>query len=744
MRRLFSSTSLSSCMIAGLMAVGGANVVRAAEAPAVDEVIVTAEKRAENVQSVPQAVQVVGAGQLAAAGVREFTDLSKLAPSLVVRPAEQPVNSSVSIRGIGTFAFSIGVEPSVAIQVDDVPVAFQARAFTDLSDIEHIEVLRGPQSTLYGKSASAGLINISTRAPTAALSGNLNVLATTDDEYGVGGSVSGPIVTDKLEYRLSANYDKFDGNVKNVFNGDKAGGRDFTSVHGKLLWTPVSNFTATVGWNYVNGGTTVGRPFTALAPTATLRGNPAIPASVFEAGITVGPDNTSFANNFKAKTDYEDNSQSVKLEWDLGFATLVSVTGNDHYTETDLLDVDETASTLIDNRQIGDFKSGQLTQEVRLVSRGDQPLRYTVGAFYADVSYVRNFFRGPVFSQARWYATSGSKQTAAFGQVDWEFITGTTLTGGLRYQDEKIDYTFADILNNANFAGNATDDFWTYHAALNHQFTKDIMGYVSYSTGHKGQTYDLTTGFNLNRQLAGPIRPETSKSWETGLRSQFFDHRLTVNLTGFYAEYQDFQAQGIETLPDGTSNFRLTNVGKLRTQGVELDSAARLTEELRLNLSAALLDAQITSFPVAQCYPLQTAAQGCTGSPARQNLTGATPAQSPKVKLSADLDYVHLLSSTPFQLTGTASYAYQSKVNYSLNQDPQTIQKGYGILNLTVGIRNPSQHYEVSAFVNNVFNQHYYADIFDQAGTYNNMLANQVILPRDFKTFGGIRAAYSF
>src|SRR5690349_12938100 len=137
MGRWLSNTSLSTTLLttAAICALSGA--ARAAESAAnVEEVIVTAQKRAENVQNVPQAVQVVSATQLAAAGAREFTDLTKLAPSLVVRPAEQPVNSSVSIRGIGTFAFSIGVEPSVAIQVDDVPVAFQARAFTDLSDIE--------------------------------------------------------------------------------------------------------------------------------------------------------------------------------------------------------------------------------------------------------------------------------------------------------------------------------------------------------------------------------------------------------------------------------------------------------------------------------------------------------------------------------------------------------------------------------------------------------------------------------
>ena len=743
MRHLFSNTSLSPWLLAGMMVSLTAGAAHAADNQ-LEEVVVTAQKRAENVQNVPQAVQVVTANQLAAAGVREFTDLTKLAPSLVVRPAEQPVNSSVSIRGIGTFAFSIGVEPSVAIQVDDVPVAFQARAFTDLSDIERVEVLRGPQSTLYGKSASAGLINVVTRGPTASLSGGVNALVTTDNEYGVGGTLSGPL-SDQLAFRISANYDKFDGNVRNVFNNQKANGRDASAVHGKLAWTPVDKVKVTLGWNYVNGGTTVGRPFIALSPTANLRGNAALPPSVFQSGITVGPNNTNFANNYAARTDYDDNSQSLKVEWDLGPATLVAVTGNDNYKVDDKLDVDETAVSLIDNRQIGYFKSGQFTQEVRLVSNGEGPVRYTVGAFYANVDFVRNFFRGPFFSLARWYATSSSQQQAAFGQVDWEVLPGTTLTGGARYQHEAIEYTFLDIQNgSAFFKGNAKDNFWTYHASLNHKFTDDLMTYVSYSTGHKGQTYDLTTGFNSNRALAGPIRPETSKSWEIGARAQLFEHRLTLNATAFDTKYADFQAQGIETLPDGSTNFRLTNVGRLKTQGVEVDSLARLNDNWRLSASAAYVDAKITSFPVAQCYPLQTAAQGCVGSPGRQNLAGKRPAQAPKYKMSTDLNYSQPIAGTDLDGVASATYAYQSKINFALNQDPQTVQKGYGILNLTVGVKNPARHYEVMAFVNNALNGHYYANIFDQAGTYNNQLATQVILPRDFKRFAGIRAAYSF
>ena len=745
MRALFSNTSLSTWLLASLVAAGAAGAAQAADSGAVkvEEVIVTAQKRAENVQDVPQSVQVVSARQLAANGVVEFTDLTKVAPSLVVRPAEQPVNSSVSIRGVGTFAFSIGVEPSVAIQVDDVPVAFQARAFTDLSDIERIEVLSGPQSTLYGKSASAGLINIVTRGPTKELTGSLNGMATSDDEYQVGGTVAGP-VSDQLGFRLTGNYDKFDGNAHNVFSGADASGREVADVKGKLAWTPTQNFTATLGASYLEGSTTVGRPFIRLSPTANLRGNPLQPPSVWEAGITVGPENTDFANNFPARTDYIDFSQSLKMEWDLGMATLVSVTGHDFYKVQDLLDVDETAVASPDNRQAGEFKSEQTTQEVRLVSSGDQKLRYTVGAYYADVDFLRDFQRGPFFSLAHWHATAGSQVTAGFGQLDYEIFPGTTATGGLRYQHEKIDYTFHDILNVANFAGGATDNFWTYHAALNHKFTDDSMGYVSYSTGHKGQTYDLTTGFNLNRQLAGPIKPETSTSYEAGARTQFFDHRLTVNLTAFRAEYENFQAQGIETLPDGSTNFRLANVGRLRTQGLELDSVARISEDWRVGLSATYLDATITSFPAAQCYPLQTAAQGCVGTPGRQNLAGATPAQSPKWKMSADFNYTHPLGGGPFQLIASGAYSYQSQVNYSLNQDPQTIQKGYGILNLSGGFRNAKDHYEVSLFVNNVFDDKYYTNIFDQAGTYNNQLATQVLLPRDFKRYAGIRASYSF
>ncbi len=230
------------------------------------EIIVTAQKRSENVQSVPLAVSVLTPGQLQASGVTQFQDLGRVAPSLTVRPAEHPVNSNVSLRGVGTFAFGIGVESSVAVLVDEVPLAFQARAFTDLPDVERIEVLRGPQSTLYGKSASAGLINVITRNPTSTFRFRANALATTDSEYGGNFSVSGPM-GENLGYVLSASYSNWNGNVRNLFNNQKVGGREAFNARGKIRWEPQSNVSFTLSANYLNGNTSVGRRSSASGRT---------------------------------------------------------------------------------------------------------------------------------------------------------------------------------------------------------------------------------------------------------------------------------------------------------------------------------------------------------------------------------------------------------------------------------------------------------------------------------------------
>jgi iron complex outermembrane receptor protein len=710
---------------------------------ALDEVVVTAQKRAENVQNVPLAVSVVTARQLESAGVKEFTDVSRVAPSLTIRQADQPINASVALRGIGTFAYGIGVEPSVAVQLDDVPVSFQARAFSDLTDVERIEVLRGPQSTLYGKSASAGLINIYTRDPSAKFSVLANVLATDDHEYRGAVSLSGPI-GETLGYRISASRSEYDGNVKNLYDGKKINGRDETSIRGKLVWRPIDDLKVTLGASYIDGVATSNATMRVYTPGATLRGTPGLTSNVTMPGVVAGDENLTVSNDTPPYAKSEGFGQSLKVEYELPKDfSLVSITSHDQFRLDDQLDSDRTSYAPIKNAQGGYFKAKANTQEVRLLSPGDGSFRYTLGLFYGDNDLRRSFKRGPFFSQAQWYAQATSENKAAFGQGEWTFLPKTTAIVGLRYQKEDIGYYFNDIYNgNAKFSGSASDSSATYRLGLRQQVNDDVMLFGSFATGHKGQTYDLTTGFNQARADVGPIKPETSDSFEAGIKSQLLDHRIQLNGTVFHVKYDDYQAQGIDTI-GGTQNFRLTNVGKVLTKGVEIEATAIATRELRFNASVAYVDAKITSFPKAACWPGQTAAQGCVaGSPSFQDLKGATLPNAPKWKLNAGMDFTQPIRD--YEMLFSAAYAYQTKVNFSLNTDPGTVQKAYGVVNVSGGFRKPGTGYQVVAFVNNVFDKGYGVNGANQFGNFGSQTVTELQPARDFHRYAGVRLSLSY
>jgi iron complex outermembrane receptor protein len=712
-----------------------------------DEIVVTttAQKRFENLQNVPLAVQVVTPAQLEAQGVRHFQDLGKVAPSLTIRTAEHPVNANVSLRGVGTFAFGIGVEPSVAVTVDGAAVPFQARAFADLPDIAQIEVLRGPQSTLYGKAASAGLIKIMTIQPTDTLHVRANTLGTTDSEFGGNFSITGPI-SETLGYVFSAGYNNWGGNVRNVVDGKKANGRETLNTRAKLRWKATPDVTFTLSGNYLNGNTTVGRPFIRMAPDALLRNQPGLTPAVAFPGVTIDEDNQDIANNSPSRTKYWGWGTLLRSEANIGKMNVLSLTSYDRYRLDDYLDHDDTAAPgpFGSNFNVGAFKSRLFTQELRLLSPGDEAFRYALGLYYANVGFERPFKRGPAFSPADWDASSGSRQIAGFAQIDWEFLPHLTATAGGRVQNEAIKYTFHDKIAGTNFAGDASDSTTTYRLGLSYQVTPDVMFFGSYTTGYKGQTYDLTTGFNAARAAAGPIRPETSRDKEFGVRTQFFDRRATFNVTYFDTDYTDLQAQSIETV-NGTSNFRLTNVGGLNTKGLEFELGARVTHDLSFNGAATYLDATYTSFPAAQCYVLQTAAQGCVsapGTPASQNLTGTRAVQSPKWKTSAGVEYAPSLGDN-LKGVAQASWQYQSSLYY-VARDPQAFQPGFSVFNAGLGVRDQDRRWEVTAFVNNLFDKQYFQSLVNSAGNYGNRIGTQALLPRDFRRYGGVRVGVNF
>jgi len=718
----------------------------------VPEIVVTAQKRSENVQNVPVSMTVVTASQLTTAGVHNFQDLASVAPSLGVSGGGNGQNSSIQMRGVGAVSFSYLTEPDVAIIIDDVPVASQSQAFTNLSDVGQIEVLRGPQTTLFGKSASAGVVSITTLNPTSTFGGKVSTSFSNDGEETFDASVSGPI-TDTLEYRLTGSIDDFRGNVKNLYSNNWINGENTASVKLKLRWKPISNLTidATGGYTHATGSLGLQPVPVKVASGTTWEGVGSVPA-LFP-GVTINSSNSSTSLDTPPVLNYSIGSGSVKIAYDAGWATLMSITSYSVYTTYNLTDFDFTSYNILGAftkgaqngglNQAFNEKTTQKTQEFRLVS-GPGSFRYVAGLWYADKSDFYTTVRGPSFPglgthlYADYFYNDSSRQFAGYGQSEWDFLPKLTLVTGLRLNDERIAYDLDNVYKAFLLSDAHDHKAVTGKASLEYHVNRDINLFGGYTRGYKGETYDLTSSFTPALAANGPVRPETSNNYEIGAKTQFFDRHLTLNLTAFLTDYSNFQAQTIiPTLGDG---FVLANVGSLRTKGIELDGRARLTPDLTVNFGGAYLNATITSYPEGQCYYQQTAAQGCVGG--YWNLAGQTLPNAPTFKGNLDAQYTHAVGKTGFDATLTGSVKYQTAVNYSLSPDPNTEQSAFAIVNMDLTIRPTDGNYQFSVFANNLFNTHYYAGMtdytaFSQQNTFG-------FVPRDFRRYLGIRASYTF
>lgn len=710
-----------------------------------EEITVTAQRRAQRLQDVPIALTAYTAEQLEQRQIKDTYDIVRNIPNLTGNAnVGVGTSSSLYIRGLGNAESIATFDLPVGTYVDEVYISRQNHNNFSLFDVERIEVLRGPQSTLYGKSTSAGLINITTAAPSDEFTAKVNLAATSDDEYRGAFTVSGPL-GERAGFRLTASHSDFAGNVKNLYDGQDVNGKKETTARAKIDWRATDSLDILLSGNYVKAEATSVPILVRLSPLARLRGNAALSPDVVLPGLDVSEDNLEISMNTPPHAISKGLGGSAKVTYSFGDGySLTSISAYDDFDLNDQQDVDRTSYAGLVNFQGGNFGSISKSEEIRLQSPSEGAVQYTLGLFYGDNDFDRRFQRGPIFSLANWFATSGSTVKAIFGQGDWEFVAKNFLTVGARWQDEDISYTFDDYQNgNAHFQGSSGDSASTYRLGFRHEFTDDFMAFASYATGHKGQTYDLTTGFNAARAAAGPVNPEESKSIELGIKSTLLDGRLMLNATAFHVKYEDFQQQGIETI-GGVQNFRLTNVGTVKTQGLEIESDFRATEHLRLNAAVAYVDAKIDSFPAANCYPGQTAALGCAGTPARQDLSGKPLPSAPKLKANLGWDLEIPFGSMSFDGAFSGTYMWVDKQNFSLNQDPQTAVDSYGVLNLVFSLRSRSGAYTVSAFVNNALDEGYFVNGGNQFGNFGNQLATDLWPARDFERYAGIRATFEF
>lgn len=766
-----------------------------AEKLEVEKVVVTAAKRSQDLQDVPAAITVLNDATLQRANVRDMDDLPALSPAVTISYSNQPGNFSINMRGIGTYSLGVGVESDVSVIIDDIPIAMQAGAFKDLADVFRVEVLKGPQSTLFGKSAIAGALNITTKPLGGPLKTTASAYLTNDNEYRLGATVAGS-VNEQFRMRLAASSTNWDGNVNNLTTGNKINGSRSKSLVGKFEWAPTDDLTFTLSPYYNKTDKYCCQSVFAYMTSGGMYKNIAqLPASQALAGITPGPDNVSVRNDSPVGGAFFSYGSGLRAQYvfpgssPLAGHTLTGIASYGKYHMDDYNDGDNTDSDVlqylkgIDGKptgmhgglyQQGYFNTRARTTEVRLTSPDKGAFRYVVGFWYGSNWLERELNRLPSTSYTTSYrAQAWNKSTALFGQSTWDFMPDTSLITGVRFNREVTGYNFfryaspplakvqTDYFTDSDTASDVTGKL-----GLERRWNKNIMTYGLMSTGHKGVAYDLTSTFDANVAKTQPVPAETARNFELGAKMSLLDNRAVLNVALFKTNFKGFQQSAGFIDPDGVFRTVLHSIGELQTRGLELDGGVRLTRAFQLNGSFAYTEATVVEFENGPCYfPMNAAGTGttpglgCAKNPKYNNtnvadLAGKTLPNAPKYKASLNGQYDIPLAGKSFDVYVAGTYRWQSATQFGLNQDPATIQGAYGIFNLSGGVRAKNGGYRVTAFINNVFNKSYANGLGHSGadGNWNTAAPNTPraietvswIPPRDYKRYIGVRLDVTF
>jgi iron complex outermembrane receptor protein len=636
-----------------------------------ETVVVTANKRVEKLESVPMAISVVSDAEIQRTNLREIEDLVGLSPSLQQVSGTTAANNAIFMRGIGTVSVGIGVESDVSVIVDDIPIATQFQAFRDLSDVARIEVLKGPQSTMFGKSAVAGAINVVTKSISGPLISRVSGYYTNDHEYRLSASIGGR-TSEAFGFRMAASKTDMPGTFHNLTTGEDVNGSGGQTFVGKFNWRIGKDFEIdfmpsinkqknTRGVTAINGFFLAGQPVPATG--TYLNGNVNLPASVNLAGIDVNdPNNRNVRRDFPTGLNSNNKVLGLKLTWTLpNDAQLMSISSMTKYDAQDWRDQDfvdvptiarpgSTAFT-VGNNQFGFYEINSKTEELRYVSPDAGPFRYVAGLWWARNEIDRHFIRGfcvaptvcsasSTSSPTNYYTDIYNVNTAAFGQLTWDMHPAWTLVAGGRFNREDSGYNyersfFTDQLDRSTFKpgpvgvdvfssqGNK-DNAFTAKLSLQHQVNKDWMVYVMGATGYKGRAYDVTSGLKTSSSF--PVEPERSQTFEAGVKANLFDGRMTVAAVAYNSEFFGYQQNVSFVLPnDPTIYTQLNSIPRIRTHGFELDTHMMITPKLHMNASMALTLPTIELWKNGPCFTdssnvaIGTTKLGANGSLPGQN-----------------------------------------------------------------------------------------------------------------------------
>ena len=726
---------------------------------ATDEVVVTARRREERAQDVPIALSVVGGEQLGVRGDYRLDQVQQLVPSLQVF-SFNPRNTNINIRGLGSNVAltNDGLENGVGVYIDNVYYGRVGQSQFDLVDLDRVEVLRGPQGTLFGKNTTAGAINITSRLPQFDWHFDGQVDAGNYDYKQARGSVTGPIVDGLAAFRLSAAYTDRGGFLYNVNTQRRVHDYENVTVRGQLLLTPTPELTVRLigdwgqqdqsccvnvlvgSFNTYDNGTTIANNFNAR----TMRlGYRPLPYDPFARRIDA---------NGRFQANMNTHGLSAQIDYDLGGAALTSITAGRQWNWFPGNDSDLTALDINVQNHLGNYQR-QFSQEVRLASTGTRAIDWLIGGYYFW-QVVRGDGRSEFGSDAALalyptddqtvarIATDGllsrqrsdphTRSLAGFGQGTWHITPALNLTLGLRYTHEEKwgDYSntrlFAlpttgltpDQISRVNairtalspvqaFSVDTSDDSFSGVATLGWKPVEDVLLYATYSRGSKSQGLNLT---NLPAIANPVIDPESVNNYEVGLKSQFLDRTVTLNLAAYRTDVTDYQTTIVQQVV-GTNTYinYIANIPSVRSQGFEGDLSWRAADWLSLTGSVAYTDAKYREYPNGPT-PVESLNPTAT-SPGGTPLTdfGGKPlAGVPKWSASLGGDITQPIGNAgEFYLHG--DWSYRSSYFTVASNSRYGLVPAYSLANARVGVRfGEDNRFDLSVFGRNLFDNDYY------------------------------------
>ena len=754
------------------------------------DVVVTARRRTESVQRVPIAISVIGGTAIAETGAYNVNRLQQLQPTLQFY-STNPRNSAANIRGLGA-PFGLtndGIEQGVGIYVDGVYNSRIAATTFDFTDTDRIEILRGPQGTLYGKNTTAGAINIYTRPPSFTPEARVELSGGNLDFFQGKVSVSGPLVADTVAIRLSASVTTRRGTIYNVRQNEYENSQDNQSYRAQILWQAAPGLKLTLYGDYNHQDPTCCVQYYARVGATQRPLNRQYAALAAAQGYAV-PSTDAFDRVTDVDTPLRARQEigglSLNADWDLGPATLTSITAWRFWhwlpsNDRDFIGLPITTVSANPSQQ------SQGSQEFRLASNGVRTIDYVVGAFLfhqvidtqgrqVQGAAASAFLLNPTSAGGRNPATLNgltsnntihfiNTSAALFGKLTWHVTDRFEIAPGLRLNYDKKRGSYVSVVTNGTGTALTADqlgvlapqsyapdfDNWNLSGDLtaSYRVSDAVNAYATYARSYKSGGININglplnaanTGVDLTTQT---VRPEKVNHFELGLKTQALDRRATVNLAAFWTEINDYQA----TVNNGQITVirgYLANAGKVRTRGIELDTAFRPTPQLNLYANGAYTDARYIRFRNAPCPPELSG-----GNPA---LNGATPAPAGTPGLSpltcdisgqwlpgvskwagsfgAEYDVPARLGGLDGQFYLGYDGSYRSTFSSNPSRSLYTDVRGYDLHNFRLGYKAAGS-WNVFGWLRNAFDRHYYEVLATQSGS-TGLIVGQ---PGDPRTYG--------